>query len=384
MLTAKLPRIDRFNGLNNVTDPVRLGLGWLLTADNVNITDTGAIARREGYTLVASGAYTSAYSTQDFSRMYCVVGDALKAMAGTSVGQTLLSGLDDAPMYWTEVNGQVFFNNGTDSGIIKADHSLIDWEWDMPAAPGLAAVTGNLPAGLYRACTTAFLADGRETGASDHAEIELAEGQALQITGTGNVYICPANSTVFQLAGEIGGAMVWNASPDDLGRELMTDNMGPLPACDVVQHWKGRIYAAQHMPASDQTAIWFSQPLGFHLFDQSKDFIIVPGQVNMLAPTATAIVIGTDRGIYAYDGKNLTSLADYGTVPGQHWADDETRTLFWSRRGLCAALPFANLTDKQVSVAPGVRTGGTIVRGGGQRRFLVAIQQGGDAFNSYS
>ena len=43
--------IKEFRGLNNVTDPLRLGLGWLATADNIDVTDTGSIIRRKGYSL---------------------------------------------------------------------------------------------------------------------------------------------------------------------------------------------------------------------------------------------------------------------------------------------------------------------------------------------
>ena len=41
--------IKAFKGLNNASDPLRVGAGWLTVADNVNITDSGSIAVREGY-----------------------------------------------------------------------------------------------------------------------------------------------------------------------------------------------------------------------------------------------------------------------------------------------------------------------------------------------
>ena len=121
---------------------------------------------------------------------------------------------------------------------------------------------------------------------------------------------------------------------------------------------------------------------GYHLFNLDNDFIMVPGRVLMLAPHDDALIVGTTAKVHAYapDGK-LTELADYGVVPGKHWATDDKRTLFWTLRGLCAAVPFSNLTERQVSVAPGVSAGGTIVRSGGQKRYLTVLQQGGTAFN---
>ena len=63
-------------------DPLRLGLSWLTKADNVNITDTGAIVKRTGYTLAGTGGYSGAYSTLDFSRAYFVKGGNLVTFPG--------------------------------------------------------------------------------------------------------------------------------------------------------------------------------------------------------------------------------------------------------------------------------------------------------------
>lgn len=391
MLSAKLPRVDRFSGINNVSDPMRLGLEWLATAENVNITDTGSVVVREGYIQAQAGAFTAAYSTIDFERMYVIDGGALKAMAGKNNSYVLKSGLANTPMYWAEVNQQVYFNNGVDNGVVMPDNSIQPWAWPLPVAPTLRAVTGALPAGLYRACITYILPDGRETGPSDTVELVLAEGQALQVSSISQiaghktrVHIAPANSTVFQHADTPSGtAMVWNLSPHDLGFDLKTQQLYPLPqGVDVIQAWRGRMYAAQYLPTTGQTVIWYSQPLGYHLFKLDSDYTPVPGRVRMLAPHDSGLVIGTDKAIHLYDGTTLSTLADYGVVPGQHWVKDGDRTLFWSTRGLCAALPFTNLTERQVSVAPGIQAGGTIVRDGGQKRYVVALQQGGSAFNS--
>ncbi len=104
----------------------------------------------------------------------------------------------------------------------------------------------------------------------------------------------------------------------------------------------------------------------------------------MLAPHDAVLVIGTDAKVFAYDGTKLDQLADYGVVAGQHWDRDAERILFWSLRGLCAALPFQNLTEKQISVAPGARAGGCLVRTGGRKRYVSVLQQGGEPFNQRS
>lgn len=385
------PQIKRFRGLNNVSDALGLGLSWLVQADNVNVLDSGSIKKRDGYVLDQAGAISSVYTTLDFTRMYLVDAGTLR----TKEGAVIASGLSNTPMYWAEVNKQVFFNNGTDRGIINPDNSLLSWAWTTPGTPALSAVTGSLSAGTYRVRCTSLLADGRETGAGDFAELTLAAGQGLSISnipqtvgGRTRVYIAPANSTVFQLAASTTGtALVWGASNDNLGQDLATADLSPLPVgCDVIQLFRGKAYAAHYLPSADQTAVWISEPLGFHLFNLHTNLFMVPGRVLMLAPTEDALIVGTQSAIYGYADGKLGELADYGVVPGKHWDTDQDegtkRTLFWTTRGVCSALPFTNLTEHQVSVAPGVRAGGAIVRSGGQKRYLVSLQQGGAAFNS--
>lgn len=299
--------IKAFKGLNNVTDPLRAGLGYLTLADNVVITETGSVTKRTGYSKVATGNFTGIYTTQDFQRMYLVDDGVLK----TKDGAVVTTGLTAATMYWTEANNEVYYNNGADSGVIAADNTVRPWrEADVSGAHG---------AGFYGD-------DGKPLG------------------------------------------VLYDTLPKDT---------------TVVQFWKGRIYAAQYLPTEDQTVVWFSEPLAYHLFNLDSNFFLVQGKVEMLAPTDQALIVGTNSKVFAYADK-LDQLADYGVVPGQHWAADSGRVLFWTLRGACAAPPFSNLTEKSVSVAPGIQAGGAIVSSGGQKRYVVALHQGGSAFNSYS
>lgn len=383
-----------FRGLNTVTDPRSLGLSWLTQADNVDVTDAGKLVKRSGYDRTLTGSFAGGYSTHDFQRMYVVAGLALKAMAGASAAVTIATLTSTAPMYWGEVNGQVFFNNGVDSGIILGDNTVLPWAWTVPQAPTLTAGAGSLEPGSYSACCTFVLPDGRETGASAPVEIDLADGQSLvvsdipQVTGwRTNVYLSPANSEVFSLLRSAAPVAVqWSLPADALGAELDTMFLSPLPAgCGPVAHWRGSMWAARYLPGQDQTVIWVSKPLAWHLFHLAEDFIMVAGRVLMLAEHDQALVIGTDREVRAWDGERQTVLADYGVIAGQHASLDDDRSLmFWTRRGWCRALPFRNLMERQASVAPGVRAAGAIVRDGGQKRAVVALQQGGDAFNSFN
>lgn len=383
-----MSQVKHFRGINNVSDPLRIGMGWLVQADNVNITAAGALEKRDGYTQDQLGNFVSVYGTNDYQRLFLV-----KALALSTYGGPTLAALTTlAPMHWAEVNDQVFYSNGTDCGIVRPDNSVIPWRWEIPPTPTLSLATGTLATGIYSVCCTYLLDDGRETGPSDPVTITLVEGQAISISdiphiagATTRVYIAPANSSVFsQAAASAPSALVWNLSNDALGKDLATDGFDPLPVgVSCIQIFKGRVYAAQYFAGIGQTAVWISQPLGFHLFALNSDYFMVEGEVTMLAPAESALIVGTTDKVFAYTGEALTQLADYGVVPGQHWARDDSRTLFWTSRGVCAAMPFTNLTEKSVSVAPGIKAGGTIVQHGGQKRYVVALQQGGSAYNAF-
>lgn len=379
--------VARFRGLNNVSDPMRLDAGWLTVARNVHITDQDAIERREGFTLHAAGTITAAYGTRDTLRMFYV--DAGNLKDGSA--RVLASGISSARMHWAEVNEQVYFNNGTSSGVIAQDNQVLPWAWSVPSSPTLAAVTGSLPPGQYRVVCTQVLADGRETGTSDEVSITIAEGQALQVSAlpsaagcTTRTYIAPANSQVFGLAHVGSGAFTWNADPTALGVECSTYGLDPLPAgATVVQIWNGRAWAALYDPTRDCTYLFRSRPLAFHLFDL-EDYDVLAGEVLMLAPHEQGLVVGTPTSISVIDAAGaVTFVAGYGVVPGQPWAfDEDDSILIWTTRGVCRALPFKNLTEGYLSVAPGVHAGAAVISTDGQRRFIVSLHAGGTAFNS--
>jgi hypothetical protein len=386
------PSITRFKGLNNVADPLRLNLGWLAVADNVDISNTAALETRRGYTKRVNANATGAFNTSDFRKVYVVADGAIKRLTpGGSLVQ-IVSLSSTARMHWAEVNKQVYFNNGADSGVISEDDRVVAWRWPEPVAPGVSGVSGTLPAGTYQACCTFLLPDGRETGAGAASAVVLPEGSALQVTDipqvaglTTLVYIAPANSDVFQLYGSVSGSsLVWSSTPDTLGTNLATAFLDPLPVgTDVIQHWRGQMYASQYLPQANQTAIWLSEPLGFHLFNLNSGYFLVPGQVLALAPTESDLIVGTDVGIYAYNGERLEHLAPYGVVPGWSWTwdEDSKKLMLWTTRGVCRAMPFENLTQEYVSVPPGRQAGVALVRADGHKKFVANLVAGGTAFN---
>lgn len=382
--------IRAFKGINNVTDPLRLGLSWLTHADNVDITESGGVQQRTGYALAQAGAPTGIYATQDEARLYVIDGGELRQVQDDMSVLPLAQGLGrDA--WWAEINDQVLFVAGDAAGIVTAEGEVLPWRLPVPAEPRVqAGEGGRLPAGQYRVCATFVLPDGRECPASTAAEITVEQGAALQISSieqmpgcVTRVYVAPADSTVFQLAFDAAGEVAfWDQPPEALGRELLTDGLDALPeGVGPIAAWRGRIFAAQYLPGEGQTVVWRSEPLAPHLWNLSEGFFMVPGKVLALAPNDAGLFVGTDRAMHAYTPEGLALLASYGTVPGLPWALDGKRTLIWSQRGLCQFPEFTNLTERRISVAPGRQAGAAVLALDGQVRFLACLHAGGNPFN---
>lgn len=383
-------RVSAFRGLNNVTDPVRLGLPWLTKADNINITSSGAAVRREGFALALAGTLTSVFATDDQERLYTIDAGQLCRIGDGMTATVLATGLESTPAQWAEFNEQVLFVCGQRAGIITEDGAVLPLRLPKPSTPSLSATTGALPAGQYSVCCTYLLNDGRETAAGEPATIQLPEASALmvsaipQIPGAQTlVYLCPADSTVFQLIAPADGAdMAWNSGPEALGPELTTQGLDPLPeGVECIAMWGGRLWASMFMQEQNTSVIWRSEPLAPHLFNLAGGFFMVNGHVRTLADGGAALIVGTDSSLHAYSAEGLAELASYGVVPGMPWAKDDKRLLIWTQRGLCQYPEFTNLTERRVSVAPGTHAASAVIEQDGQVRFVTALHAGGTPFN---
>lgn len=389
MADRSSPKTKTFRGLNNVSDPLRLGLSWQEQADNVNITNRNAVTSCDGYTQrVAGSAVTGSYTTEDLQRFYVVDSGALKQINSDLSTQTLVSGLSAAPMYFTEVNGQVFFTNGVDRGMID-DGQAKNWGIQAPGAPHLALGTGVLNAGTVSVCCTFSDPSGLESGSGDVAVIDVTAKSSVAITAipqlsgfTTNVYVTAPNGAVYmQLSAGAGTSVSYNASPDTLGMELPFWNMDP-PRGTIPAYWGGAMHIAEPILEADMTVIWESNALGYHHFDLGDDAIIVPGTVYILKGTSGGLLIGTERKIYLFNGAELKVLADYGVVPGYNATIYQGAVYLWTLRGLCVAPDFKNLTQDTLYVAPGTKAGAAVIEKDGLRRYVVALQKGGTPYNS--
>ena len=391
-------RTKVFLGLNTVLDPMRGTPGsqgvapksweWMQRADNIDLTDSGGIARREGFTLFTPGVnITASFSTFDFSRAFVIDSGTLKQVNADGTTIDLATGLTGVA-HWAEINDVVYLSCDQKLEIHK--NRVQTWGVPVPTGGDLVQASGGLAPGLYQICFTHLSADGKEGGASPFLAIQVVDGgitiESPPIKpGHQTLIYIALRGTVFNFAAALTDAHVgpYTYGGGPTGRELTNQFLDAPPAgITHVAAYAGQLYGAEYLPESDSTVIWGSEPLGFHLFNLNDGFFLVPGKVAQMAASSDTLMLSTESRTFLYNQNGLEEVAEYGSIDGQH-ADigPDNKLYFWTKRGLCRALPFENLTQSNVSVAPGVRAAGGVIQRHGYTKYVVALQSGGSPFN---
>lgn len=306
-------KIEKFNGINNVQPQERLTAEDLSDAMNCDITITGQIQRRKGYTRTTPAAYRHLWQADGFLLGVDSLGNLVNVDTSAVLYASL--GYTDRVWYCNLPDGRTAFSNGLINGLVTASART---RWGMPIPSGLGSasdVAGSLHPGSYR-YSIAYVrdADGRE-GPPLHSEpIDLASG-GISIMGmptlTGhsiNVYLTSHNGTEPYLAGNTtGSAFSFTGANHDLQARLRTNNLSPAPVGTLMAFWKTRALVAVG------TTVYASLPHAWELFDMARDFKQI-GQlhdttITLLQPVDGGIFVGTDKALYFMGGQTWDQLA---------------------------------------------------------------------------
>ena len=392
-----LTKLTGFVGLNNVTDPMRGRPGrqgvapqsWelLQVADNVDLTNSGGAVVRDGYRPFAAGTdITGSFTTFDFSRFYVIDAETLLRVNEDGSTVALATGLTGVAR-WAQLNDVVYLSCDVKLEIHPGD---VVREWGVPTpnpSGTLSPASGTLDPGEYRVCFTFIDAHGREGGASPYLGIDTATGgfavnDIPSHPGCETAVYVAAGTTGFNLFG-VTRSKVITYTGGALGRELTTQFLDPIPpGAGHIAPLKGRIYAAEYLPEQGMTVVWESEPMGYHLFNLNSGFFMLPGKVEQMGATDETLMLSTESRTFLYNQESLVKVADYGSVSGQHAAlGPDGQLYFWTKRGLCRTSPFENLTESDVSVAPGLNAAGGVIQRHGYTQYVVMLKSGGAAFN---
>lgn len=381
-MTTNTPtlQVSEFTGINNKTDPLALGLGGFVSADNVDVDDANRLHLRNGQTSLNTTAYRGAYATFDKTRCYAVTATGDLQDFSTDAAPVLRAGFVGYP-YWVQIADIVFVGNENQCWRITPAGRVSDNALARPDPPKLTAVAGNLPAGQYRFVVVSVA--GRESAPSAESIITVDGTQNIQVSAISGqrLYVAPANSKVFGWWRDTtDAALVYAATAEQLGEELRTLNLQPMPAGRCLAQYQGRLHCALYDPRTDVSVIYRSLPQWWDLCDPVQDMKLIPGEVRALAGVAGGLVVCTDRQIGYIDANdNWVPFADYGVPPGQPIAFDEkipgeeiAMCWIWTQHGVLKALPFLEVTPQ---FAPPIAdwVGACVVRERGDSRLVATL-----------
>lgn len=392
-------RIDKFGGLDNKSDPTQKfgpnGEFLLEECLNVEIDDGYLPIGPLGHEMWKAGAYISLYTSADFGRLYAVKADETLVQLDREGNEAvLLTGLVESGLWqWTEFEKVIFATDGVNYIRIHPVDGARRWGLPLPPRPEVyARGGGSLPSGRYR-IHVLYRNPGteEESGASEFADVNLEDGQRIEIldlvpvAGLEIIVCCTStNGKDAYYAKTVPPGVngtIYDGPLDQLVEPMEVGEKTGPPGGDVLAQDGGQICLAQYFPEDDRTIIWKSEPQWPELFDPEADHTALRGRVTMMAGTDAGLVIATTSRIFLETPDQLVILtSDFGCPPGRHAARDRSgRLYFWTSRGVCSAPPLELLTDDRASVPPGIEANGNVIDVYGFERYMVSTRTGGAA-----
>lgn len=362
-------QVTTFVGIDNVDAIWDVADNALTDAVNVNLTNAGSILRRHGYAKAKDLAVTTAFSTKYLSA-YVVSGGVLyrvePELSLTALSPSTASHFCDAGKY-------LYTNDGlrvSETSVLKLTVPSPDF------ALTLRQASGDWPGGTYSATYTfTDLTTGLEGGSAPIASLTIPDNAAVSFEPV----VPPAGHSVTYYMTEVDGGVYY--APNGVKMDPVRELSAPFPAGTThVAFFEGRVYAALPM-SNGQTLLRFSTAFYNHLFDYVRDYVIIPGELRDMMVAPQGIVIATDSAIYLLTDQ-LTTLADYGVPRGRSLvrAPDDS-VYIHSKRGVCHAMPFENLTERKALFPVGEQVSATLVQRDGISAVVTLSDGSGQAYN---
>mgnify|MGYP000529397921 FL=1 len=299
----------------------------LREAVNVDLTLTGGVRRRDGYSLVSSGRVTSLWADSRMPFGLCVRNGYLCRVSEQGAF-TQLTTVTNEQVCYAYVNGEVLWSDGVRCGRVKSDGAWNYWGIPVPPKPSVTVGSGDLTEGRYRIAVTCVTADGRESGCLGFVEVDVSNGQKIVVAGvptsgrsdiTSFYVYCslPFGEQLYlsrKLDLGLGGCEI-KAGDLKPGRELSTLFLAPPTGAAFIRVDYGRVFIAAN------NYVLFSEPLNYELFNVAYNTMAFDSPVTGIECTGDGWYVGTENGVYFVQGTDPMQFKvirlDYaGVVPG--------------------------------------------------------------------
>ena len=354
--------MDKFLGINNVDSADMLADGEegseLRAAKNVDIDNKHGISRRSGFTKKYSG--TNCHSLFSNKSVTLFVEDGvLKELNSDYTATTIQTGMARfGRVAYQDINGAIYFTDGNVTGVYN-DGTLLPMGIPIPPQkPVLVSSTGILPAGRYGVLFTCADDTGLESGATNATYVDVDDSGAITVTGIPatypdasqlNIYVTrPDGAEFYKYSGVAFGTASVSITSLPQGAICRTRFKHQMPAGHMMAYHQQRLYVAV-----DNT-VYYSEPYNYGLTDLTKNFIMLPGRVTLMATEPQGMFLSA-KGDKTYhvsgqdpDQFSMVVKADYAAIEntaaridqevlGEGGAGGES-WIWASERGLCAGI----------------------------------------------
>lgn len=353
----------------------------------------GRLAQRSAVKLAVAGVRTHSLWSCEYATLYVAAGNLMIVDAGMSAS-VLRAGVGEAEMFYAEVNGTIYYSNGSTTGSVVAG-VVGPWGLPVPAAPSVAAVSyGGLNAGTYMVALTYRDASGRESGASPVSVVEVAAGGGIALGWNSadyvaRVYVTPANGEALYWSHDlpIGGAVSYVGAHSP-GKLLATQHLAPMEACTHLEYYNGRIYGVVG------NVLLATQAMNYDLTRPATDYVLMPSKITMNKAVADGLYLGREHGVTFMAGDDLGAFSPRSAdklapIPGSAMAVDGALfeqpgdgVVWLTQRGWVfggAGGQTKRLTESQMALPKYDRAAGLYREHDGMRQLMTFVKGGGEA-----
>jgi len=367
--------MKEFKGINNVDSAEDIEDDELRAAKNVDINAKFGLRRRSGFTKKYSG--TNCHSLFSNQKSTVFVEDGTLKLLNSDFTATLIrTGMSRfGRVAYEDIKGDIYFTDGNVTGIYSKD-TLLPMGIPVPALnPVLVSSTGILPAGRYGVIFTSVDSAGLESGATYAEYTDLPEDSAITVTGIPatsadaaylNVYATRDNGSTFykHSSANFGDASITIAAQPS-GAMCRTRFKHQMPAGHMLAFHQNRLYVAV------DNVIYFSEAYNYGITDLTKNFIMLPSRVTLMAPEPQGIFVSAkDDKTYYISGSDpdqfaMVEKANYPAIENTQARIDQDmlgegvggEAWVWaSKKGICSGIiggSFRNLTKGKYAIPTG-------------------------------
>lgn len=335
---------------------------YLRNAVNVDLTGANTLLRRPGVERVIQGG--DCHSLWSDGRIALFVDGQTLFMITDQITKVAIK-TDMAPgvkVSFARVIDDIYWSNGAQIERIRNEVSAPAGVSPINPAPEVAAASGGaLHEGRYQIAVTMTNAAGEESGATWPIQVLVPEGGEIEITGMGSgtkrIYMSPLNGDALHYIGTTNAAAEQITVMPQLGPQISTLGLTPMPPGQIVRWGQGRL-----LVASDNTLL-YSPAHAPALHHPGRGYIPFPSRITVLEPFDDGIYVVADRTywIAGQDIENPEALIErlpYGATEGTSVRDARSKRVWWfSDRGLVMAGPggeIANVQEENVAVGKAV------------------------------